>query len=75
MSLFEEESGAPGMTCERCGRLCEPVEIDSCPVCRKRFCIYCAYHIASRRYCGRACGDSFFFGGDEDADDQPEEGE
>lgn len=59
----EENDGTP---CDRCGRLCEPLEVDICPICKKNFCIYCVYRVGSRNYCSRACGDAFFFGTDDD---------
>jgi hypothetical protein len=71
--LPEVEEGASGPACERCGQLCEPLELSACPVCKKTFCTYCAHRVASRNYCSRACGDIFFFGGDEEPDDNPVE--
>ncbi len=75
MSLLDDGEGARGDLCDRCGRICEPAELDRCPVCKKAFCTYCSYRIGSRNYCSRPCGDSFFFGGDGDVDDEdiPEE--
>jgi hypothetical protein len=63
----DESDGTP---CDRCGRLCEPLEVDVCPICKKNFCIYCVYRVGSRNYCSRSCGDAFFFGTD---DDEPAE--
>ena len=73
MTLKEDGEGARGDLCSRCGRICEPAELQKCPTCNKAFCLYCVYRIGSRSYCSRPCGDSFFFGGDVDDEDLPEE--
>ena len=66
MSLFEDDSRRDGSTCERCGRDCEPIEIEVCPICRKRFCADCVHRLGSHRYCSRTCGETFFYGADDD---------
>jgi hypothetical protein len=68
-----EEEVASGPICERCARICEPLEVEECPICKKTFCIFCAYRIGSRNYCSRACGDAFFFSSDDDSEDLAEE--
>ena len=73
MALDDEEEASKGDVCERCGRICEPAEIEICPVCKKPFCLYCVYRVGSRNYCSRPCGDSFFFGDAVDDDEVPEE--
>jgi len=75
MTLEDDGEDAPGELCGRCGRICEPAELDTCPICAKRFCPDCKYRIGSRTYCSRPCGDSFFFGGEGDVDEEelPEE--
>ncbi len=73
MPIFEEGEGAGEPLCSRCGRLCERFELEECPICKRLYCTYCAYKIGSRSYCGRPCGDSFFFGGDVDEDGLSEE--
>jgi hypothetical protein len=60
-------------TCHRCGRVCEPLEIQKCPSCLKPFCTYCIYRIGGREYCGRLCGDSTFFGEGDDGEAETEE--
>ena len=69
MELDVEESPS-GKLCEKCGRLCEALEMENCAVCKRGFCLYCAYRFASRNFCSRACGELYFFGGD----DEPGEG-
>jgi len=64
----DDEEGPEGLVCEKCGRLCEPAELDTCTVCRKRFCLYCVYRAGSRTYCSRSCGDAFFFGDEDDVE-------
>ena len=73
MALMDDGEGARSDVCSRCERICEPAELDLCPVCGRTYCLYCAYRIGSRTYCSRPCGDSFFFGGDVDDEDLPEE--
>lgn len=53
--------------------MCEPIELQTCPVCKRQFCTFCVYRIGSRSYCSRPCGDSFFFGGEVDEDGMAEE--
>ena len=73
MVELPEEENQEGPVCDRCGRLCEPLELDVCPICKKSFCIYCIYRVGARHYCSRPCGDAFFFGSDSDMEDLPEE--
>ena len=73
MALEEEDEAPLGGVCGRCERICEPAEIEICPVCKKPFCLYCVYRVGSRNYCSRPCGDSFFFGDAVDDDEVPEE--
>lgn len=73
MTPEQDGEGARGDVCSRCERICEPAELQKCPVCNRTFCLYCVYRIGSRSYCSRPCGDSFFFGGDVDDEDLPEE--
>ena len=68
MVLQDAEEAGPQNVCSRCGRECEPLELSTCPICGRRYCNYCGYRVGSRTYCGRPCGDSFFFGGDVDED-------
>ncbi len=67
------DSKSDGVLCDRCGRYCEPLEIEVCPICKKNFCMYCVYRVGSRNYCSRPCGDSYFFGGDDDMENMPDE--
>ncbi len=72
----EEAPRLPDVFCERCGRMCDAQEVQTCPSCKKKFCSFCTYRIGSRDYCSRGCGDVFFFGGeiaDEDEEEEPEE--
>lgn len=67
---LDDEEGPKGQSCERCGRVCEPLELDTCPLCRKQFCNYCVYRAGIRTYCSRSCGDAFFFGGEDAAEEE-----
>lgn len=62
------EERPPDVLCQRCERMCEPQEVQTCPACERVFCHFCEYRVGSRSYCSRACGDSFFFG---DLEDEP----
>ncbi len=63
--LQDENSELP--TCSRCGRSCEPVELQTCPACRKPFCVFCVFRMGGAEYCSRPCGERLFFGeSDED---------
>ncbi|HYN41216.1 MAG TPA: hypothetical protein VE129_05535 [Thermoanaerobaculia bacterium] len=73
MTLENEGESALGEVCGHCERICEPGELERCPVCRHIFCLYCTYRVGSRNYCSRPCGDSFFFGDADDDEDLPEE--
>ncbi len=73
MALLDDGENAMGDVCKRCERICEPGELERCPVCGTVFCLYCVYRVGSRNYCSRPCGDSFFFGDADDDDDLPEE--
>jgi len=73
MPHIEEAEAASAPMCSRCGRMCEPVELEVCPICRRRFCNFCTYRVGSRSYCSRPCGDSYFFGGEVDEDGMAEE--
>jgi len=73
MALLDDGESALGDVCKRCERICEPGELEKCPVCGHIFCLYCVYRVGSRNYCSRACGDSFFFGDADDDEDLPEE--
>jgi hypothetical protein len=67
------EEGPSEQICERCGRLSEPLKMDTCPICKRGFCLYCVHRVASRNYCSRTCGDVFFFGGEDEPEDKAEE--
>ena len=73
MAPEDDAEVSKGEVCGRCGRLCEPAELDVCPVCKSTFCLYCLYRVGSRNYCSRPCGDSFFFGDADDDEELPEE--
>lgn len=75
MPTLDDARPGASLTCERCGRFCEPLEIETCPICQKRFCLHCVQKVGSRRYCSRGCGETFFYGTDDDIsgiEDEPE---
>ena len=70
---LELEEGPTGQVCEKCGRMCEPLEMDTCPVCKRGFCLYCAHRFGARNYCSRGCGEYFFFGADDESESGAEQ--
>ncbi len=66
MVLFDDEPSTEERICERCRRDCEPIEIEKCPICAKRFCNQCAHRLGSNRYCSRNCGETFYYGDEDD---------
>jgi len=71
MSFFDDEVRPEGSSaCERCGRDCEAIEVEVCPICKKRFCLHCVHRVGSNRYCSRACGETFYYGGLEEEEEE-----
>lgn len=59
---LQDSHGPPELTCWRCDRICEPLEIAKCVTCHKMYCNYCVFTIGGKPYCSRPCGEAFFFG-------------
>ena len=68
MALKTDDDGTEQVICGNCERLCEPNELRECPICRRPFCWSCFFRIGSRDYCGRACGEAYFFGPDDESE-------
>lgn len=76
IGAVEQDDDVPILeACTRCDRLCEPNEIEDCPFCRKKFCLYCSQRVAARNFCSQTCGQNYFFSGEDDPDegDEPSE--
>ncbi len=75
MGLHDELQDLPpdAPVCSRCGRMCEPLEIQQCPSCQRPFCNYCVFRMGGAEYCGRQCGESMFFGGMDSEDGMSDE--
>ena len=71
MGIFGDETQNVGTLCGTCGRDCDTLEIENCPVCRKIFCNQCVYRLGSHRYCGRTCAQAYYYLSDEE--EEPEE--
>ncbi|HTR04249.1 MAG TPA: hypothetical protein VMN82_13740 [Thermoanaerobaculia bacterium] len=41
-----------------------------CPICKKAVCEGCAFRMGGSVFCGSACANAFFFGGQEDVEDE-----
>jgi len=54
--------------CIHCGETEETVRLDRCVVCGRDFCPDCGYRATGRRFCTAECARAFFYG-DEDDDE------
>ncbi len=57
---------------DRCG-VCDqelPFALPHCPSCKKTVCETCAFRMGGSVFCGSACANAFFFGGQEDVEDE-----
>jgi len=41
-----------------------------CPICKKAVCGDCAFRMGGSVFCGSPCANAFFFGGQEDVEDE-----
>lgn len=41
-----------------------------CPTCKKAVCESCSFRMGGSVFCGSACANAFFFGGQEDIEDE-----
>ncbi len=58
---------------ERCGVCGQefPFNIPRCGFCRKAVCTSCLLRVGGSVFCGRACGETFFYGGgDEEGEEK-----
>lgn len=63
MGQFDElQELTPELTCCRCERVCEPLELRECPGCRRKFCNYCGVRMGGGEYCSSPCARALFFG-------------
>jgi hypothetical protein len=57
---------------DRCG-VCDTqlaFALPICPICKKTVCESCAFRMGGSVFCSSACANSFFFGGQEDVEDE-----
>jgi hypothetical protein len=47
-----------------------PYALARCPGCRKSVCEACAYRMGGTTFCSVDCANAFFFGGQEDVEDE-----
>ena len=45
-----------------------------CPICKKAVCETCAFRMGGSIFCGSPCANAFFFGGQEDVEDESDLG-
>ena len=60
----------PGLA-DRCA-ICNrdfPFSLGRCGSCRKVVCGGCGVRVGGNLFCGRECGHTFYYGGDEDVED------
>ncbi len=55
--------------CGPCGQEF-PYALPICPMCRKAVCDRCAVRMGGNTFCGTPCAHAFFFGGQEDIEDE-----
>ncbi len=65
----------PGLAdvCGGCGRT-YPYSLPRCGFCRKPVCADCGTRIGGAVFCGRTCSHSFFYGSEEDIEDEAASG-
>ena len=57
---------------DRCG-VCDTemgFALPRCPICKKAVCETCSVRMGGNVFCGKACANAFFFGGQEDVEDE-----
>ena len=55
--------------CSRCnGQF--PYALPKCPGCRKQVCEPCSFRMGGSVFCSSECANAFFFGGQEDVEDE-----
>jgi len=55
--------------CIGCGKSEETERLERCVACGRDFCSDCAYRATGRRYCSAQCARNFFYGEEEDDDE------
>lgn len=57
---------------DRCGVCGTQLEfsLPICPICKKPVCESCAFRMGGSVFCGSGCANAFFFGGQEDVEDE-----
>lgn len=55
--------------CGGCGQEF-PYALPRCPICHKSVCESCAVRMGGSTFCGSACAHAFFFGGQDDVEDE-----
>jgi hypothetical protein len=56
-------------TCGVCNQQV-PYALPRCPTCRRSVCETCAIRMGGSVFCGSPCAHAFFFGGQEDVEDE-----
>ncbi len=62
MALGDDDDLKEEHLCCRCGRDCDPIELQICPSCHKKYCVFCVFRMGGAEYCSRPCGERLFFG-------------
>lgn len=60
--------------CPLCGEAVSEVSLHVCAICRRLTCQRCAVRDFGRTFCSQHCRDLFFFGDDEEPEDEGEGG-
>jgi hypothetical protein len=64
-----------GRHCVRCGEPEESALLERCVACGKEFCVECAYRATGRRFCSGECARAFFYGDQDDDENDVEAGD
>jgi hydrogenase maturation factor HypF (carbamoyltransferase family) len=56
--------------CAICGIANFSFAMKTCPMCKKRYCDHCEYRMGGNTFCSKACGQMFFFSGEDGTDEE-----
>ena len=56
--------------CAICGAANYSFAMRTCPMCKKRYCDQCEVRMGGNTFCSKACGQMFFFSGEDGQEDE-----
>lgn len=63
-----KEKGRDQEHCSRCGEIFNDLELQTCMICRSRFCPECGVEGYGRFFCSDVCRGFFFYGDGEETE-------